>query len=320
MSTLERVALGLTGIESTRLGFGCAPLLGGRTTNEAIQLLEAAYDAGIRHFDVARVYGTGDAERVVGRFAKGRDDIVIATKFGIEPLAPSVGVTAAKRAARFAGRRSRRVVGFVRRFAPRTARRGRFDPQSARESIEHSLREVARDRLDLLMLHDCTAEEWATPGLSELLASFQDRGVIGAFGPASGSNHVIQIMGTDDPSVVQCESGGVEEVVDLSRAKSVDVGVVSFQPFADLGRLRSTLAAQENRERLAAAAGVDATDEPTIGCFLLAEALRANPGGVVLFAASTPERIRLNVRVALDPPPADQVRAFSRCAAALLSA
>ena len=38
---------------------------------EAIEILHAAFDAGIRHFDTARAYD--DNERVVGEALRGRD-------------------------------------------------------------------------------------------------------------------------------------------------------------------------------------------------------------------------------------------------------
>ena len=46
--------------------------------------LNRAYDFGIRHFDVAPMYGLGIAERELGVLARrGRESMTIATKFGI---------------------------------------------------------------------------------------------------------------------------------------------------------------------------------------------------------------------------------------------
>ncbi len=72
--------------EELRLGFGCAQLLRLPRRRDRRRLLDAAFDAGLRHFDVARMYGLGMAEGEVGRFARDRRaEISIATKFGIDP-------------------------------------------------------------------------------------------------------------------------------------------------------------------------------------------------------------------------------------------
>ena len=49
------------------------------------EVLFAALDAGITHFDSADVYGEGESERILGRaLGDRRNDVVVVTKFGIE--------------------------------------------------------------------------------------------------------------------------------------------------------------------------------------------------------------------------------------------
>jgi D-threo-aldose 1-dehydrogenase len=61
---MKRIPLfGLT-VQPTVLGFGCAALMG-RGERHAQRLLETAFDAGIRHFDLAPLYGQGDAEKAL---------------------------------------------------------------------------------------------------------------------------------------------------------------------------------------------------------------------------------------------------------------
>ena len=57
-----------TGRPTTRLAFGCAfpPSVSWR---RAAILLDAAFGAGIRHFDVAPCYAEGAAERYLGDFS-----------------------------------------------------------------------------------------------------------------------------------------------------------------------------------------------------------------------------------------------------------
>jgi len=73
---MKTVTLPGSSITTTVLGFGASNLLGPRSRAEGRALLETAFDAGIRHFDVARSYSSGDAEPVIGDFLKTRRDHV----------------------------------------------------------------------------------------------------------------------------------------------------------------------------------------------------------------------------------------------------
>ena len=78
----ESVALGRTSVEVTRLGIGTNPLAGlmERVPHEfAVATVEAAWDEGVRFFDMAPLYGYGFAERFVGEVLRERgfpDDFV----------------------------------------------------------------------------------------------------------------------------------------------------------------------------------------------------------------------------------------------------
>lgn len=74
---------------NTKLGFGTSGLMGSAVTNRGrLRLLECAFDQGINHFDTAPLYGKGEAETVIGKFAqRRRSDITITTKFGL-PATP----------------------------------------------------------------------------------------------------------------------------------------------------------------------------------------------------------------------------------------
>ncbi|MCL6545923.1 MAG: aldo/keto reductase, partial [Bryobacteraceae bacterium] len=66
--------LGRTGLKVSQVSFGCM-------ITSDVSVLERALDLGINHFDTARVYGSGNNERMVGAALKGRrKDVVIATK------------------------------------------------------------------------------------------------------------------------------------------------------------------------------------------------------------------------------------------------
>ncbi len=81
--------LGQTGIEVSKIGFGCMSLsnaYGRADPEQADATLRRALDLGVTFFDTANVYGGGHNERFVGeRLRPHRDAIVLATKFGIVP-------------------------------------------------------------------------------------------------------------------------------------------------------------------------------------------------------------------------------------------
>ena len=83
-------------LDVSALGLGCMGLsfaFGPPTDRpEAIKLIRAAYERGVTFFDTAEVYGQGLNEEVVGEaLAPMRDQVVIATKFGIRDGIPTKG-------------------------------------------------------------------------------------------------------------------------------------------------------------------------------------------------------------------------------------
>src|ERR1700721_4840580 len=80
----------------SRLGFGGAPLGNMHrivTEDEADATVAAAWDAGLRYFDTAPLYGHGLSETRIGRAlaSRPRDAFLLSTKVGrrLEPCAPA---------------------------------------------------------------------------------------------------------------------------------------------------------------------------------------------------------------------------------------
>ena len=87
MDPLERVKLGATELEVTRVSLGCAPIGGlysDISDNQAQEVVHAALKAGVNFIDTAALYGAGTSERRVGEALRGvpRENYVIATKVG----------------------------------------------------------------------------------------------------------------------------------------------------------------------------------------------------------------------------------------------
>ena len=93
---MERVKLGRTGIEVSRLCIGCWQAAGWASTDEDrfVTTVRHALDRGVNFLDTAPAYGGGRSEELVGRAIQGRrDKVVVATKFSAsksEDVRPSV--------------------------------------------------------------------------------------------------------------------------------------------------------------------------------------------------------------------------------------
>src|SRR6202163_3314387 len=79
--------LGSQGLETSPIGLGCmgmSEFYGPSNEKESTATIHRALELGITLLDTADAYGPHTNEELVGRAIKGRrDDVVIATKFGI---------------------------------------------------------------------------------------------------------------------------------------------------------------------------------------------------------------------------------------------
>ncbi|RUU75687.1 aldo/keto reductase [Mesorhizobium sp. M7A.F.Ca.MR.362.00.0.0] len=125
---MQKRTLGNSGLDVSAIGLGCMGMSQSygqpMETADAVHLIRAAFDRGITFFDTAEVYGPFTNEEVVGEALQPiRDQVVIATKFGID------------------------IAG--------TARHDGMDsrPQHIRDVVEASLRRLRTDHIDLLYQH-----------------------------------------------------------------------------------------------------------------------------------------------------------------------
>src|SRR5438477_2091296 len=84
---MKTVQLGQTGVAVTRLGLGLAPIAGLYSAvgdDAAYATIEAAWDAGVRFFDTAPLYGHGLSERRTGHVLSSypRSSFTLSTKVG----------------------------------------------------------------------------------------------------------------------------------------------------------------------------------------------------------------------------------------------
>ena len=75
---MKTLTLGKSGLVVTKTAMGCLPVQR-CSMDDAVQLLRAAYDGGIRYFDTANAYT--DSEEKIGRaLSDVRSEIVLSTK------------------------------------------------------------------------------------------------------------------------------------------------------------------------------------------------------------------------------------------------
>jgi D-threo-aldose 1-dehydrogenase len=167
----DHVPLGRTALTVTRLGLGTAPLAGlfeEVDEAQAIAVIERAWDAGIRSFDTAPLYGHGLAELRLGKVLrqKPRDVFTLASKVGrlLRADAPP-------------------EPGQVFRGAPPVNPMFDFTYDGVMRSFEESLERLGVDRIDILHIHDPDDYyDAALSGAYRALDRLRADGVIGAVG------------------------------------------------------------------------------------------------------------------------------------------
>ncbi len=178
-------------IRSSVLGFGCAPILGSKSAIEAQIALDCAIDNGINHFDLARSYGYGEAEKFVGRILKGRrNNVVIASKFGItanwkasvfKPLKPLIRMM---RPVKKAEPSSQEKNGNSNRLSNLLHDTLHIDAKTMKRSLEMSLKAIGTDRLDYFFIHEPKHTIIEIDEVLELSEQLKKEGKIRAFGIA----------------------------------------------------------------------------------------------------------------------------------------
>lgn len=87
MTTVPKRPLGTQGLVSSAQGLGCmgmSEFYGAADETESVATIERALELGVTMLDTADVYGPFTNEELVGRVIRNRrDDVVLATKFGI---------------------------------------------------------------------------------------------------------------------------------------------------------------------------------------------------------------------------------------------
>ena len=288
-----------TGRSTTRIGYGCSSIMGGMGRADSLRVLEWAFDAGIRHFDVAPMYGYGEAEACLGEFlARHAGECTVTTKYGIPPAPRS----SLKSLARALARPVLKAVPALKARAQRAAAAtGKAPPRhlsaaDAEISLEASLRHLRVPRIDVFLLHDATPQEVQDASLLQFLQRAHIAGRIGSFGVGTDREHAAAIQ-QQSPAY-----GGV-----VQREWSVFDAVESSSSFRiyhrslgdNLRRLQAILnGSHDTMQRWSREADADLAAPGVLTRLMMRAALRANPSGIVLFSSKVQEHIQVNAALA----------------------
>ena len=190
------------------IGLGCMNLshaYGPPTSREAgLRLLERAFELGIRHFDSAALYGFGQNEELLAPFVrKHRDDILLVSKCGIRKE-----------------NGTRTIDGH---------------PEKLRQDLEHSLRRLQTDVIDLYYLHRYDKVTPIEDSVGEM-SRFVSEGKVRAIGLSEVSAETLRKAHAVHPlAAVQSEyspwSRNVEIAV-LDACARLGIAFVAFSPLA----------------------------------------------------------------------------------------
>jgi D-threo-aldose 1-dehydrogenase len=295
-------SLGDTDIRTSALGFGCATLFRVPQKSRRRRVLDAAFAAGVRHYDVAPIYGLGRAEAELAAFlGKRRGEVTITTKFGIEPTLLGRVAGRGQAPIRAALQRLPHIQSELQTAArgPNSGAAGRalyrqvgFSLASAKAGLTRSLRALNTDYVDIFVMHEPTGELAERAELADYLNGELEHGRIRAWGTAGedGQNQFQMVDELPGLKVIQHRDNLFDAPRTLPREQ---LGRITFGILAQpLRRILSLLSTQPALARnLSDMLGADLTQPRNLVGLLFREALERNRRGPVLFTTTRADRI-----------------------------
>ena len=243
---MQKRTLGKSNLEVSALGLGCMGMSSGygpaADKNEMIELIRAAHDLGVTHFDTAEAYGPFANEELVGEALEPiREKVTIATKFGFD-----IDLVTGKRSG---GTNSK--------------------PEHIKQVAEASLKRLRTEAIDLFYQHrvdpDVPIEEVAG-AVKELIAE----GKVKHFGMSEAGVQTIRRAHAVQPvTAVQSEYSLYWRGPESELLPALEELGIGFVPFSPLGAGFLTGKIDENTK-------FDATDFRNVVPRFSTEARKAN--------------------------------------------
>jgi D-threo-aldose 1-dehydrogenase len=205
----------------TKSGFGGVALGNGFQVNpdiECWQALDAAWNAGVRHFDTSPWYGLGISERRMGVFLqhKKRDEYTLSTKVG-RLLEPHENFT---------------MKGLLWQGKMNFGYRYDYSAAGARRSVEDSLQRLGVSSLDIVYIHDLSPDngdmktDWlkhfatAQNGAMKELTKMREEGLIKGWGLGVNTiEPIVKTLQVADPDIFlsACQYSLIKHEADLQQ-------------------------------------------------------------------------------------------------------
>lgn len=205
MTTISNRDIGSDGLALSAVGLGCMGMsqhYGPTDDDQSIATINRALELGVTHLDTAVTYGDGHNEALIARAIAGRrDEVVLATKFGIVRGPGGPGVD------------------------------GR--PERARACCETSLSRLGTEHVDLFYLHRVDPEvpiEESVGAMAELVTE----GKVRHLGLSEANAEALRRAGAVHAiSALQAEwslwSRDIEDEI-LPVARELGIGIVPYRP------------------------------------------------------------------------------------------
>jgi D-threo-aldose 1-dehydrogenase len=284
--------------KTSQLGFGCAfwSSIGER---DAARILDAAYDAGIRHFDVAPYYLNGAAERYVGRFLSKHKDISIATKYGLLPFSDEALHARLMRILLKPVYRSMRAGlkwPFQAKISRISRRKAKFTAEEMQCSLERSSALLKRSYIDIFLFHEPDGHDFGDERLLSSIRKSVAEGRVGAIGIGAQSDQAIEVFNNDSNSwdVMQYDWNAFSGSRLFPRTFQI-IYWVTGRHFRELHRsfLHDDHLVRNWSDRI----GLDLYRPDNLRTMLFKAALLSNDDGITLVYSSNIDHIYQNVAV-----------------------
>lgn len=200
---MQTRTLGQHGFTASAIGYGSMGTkmaYGPSDDTESIAAIRRAHELGVTHFDTAELYGWGEGEKLLGEaLAPIRDEVTIATKFG---LTPSFGTDSR--------------------------------PAHIRDVVDASLRNLGTENIDVLYQHT-NDPEVPIEEVIGVMKEYVDSGKVSYLGLSNTTPENIRRAHTVHPiSVLQTEyslfAREAEEVLPV--LEELGIGLVAYSPLA----------------------------------------------------------------------------------------
>lgn len=194
---------------TTNLGFGCASLMSLKTNKEREQIIKTAINNGILHFDLARFYGLGEAEKVfslaIGNCSK---DITISSKFGINDKVAESSLKNSQELIRKIINKSDFLKQLLKKIYSLQIQERNYETENFYKSLSLTKQALNTNYLDLYFIHEPLSYKQLSNNIFDSLIKIKFEKIIGSFGISGNLKiiyNIIEKFNLVDIEVIQYE-------------------------------------------------------------------------------------------------------------------